>query len=254
MKTFVFDVDGTLSFDGKQIAVEILAAIQRLVTLGHRIIFASARPIRDLLPMVPGFQQAQLIGANGALVAHHGEVEVVAPILTADFCRLRGVIAQANLDYVVDGQWNYAARLAAEHPLAGRIDPAHLARKVSLAKIEQAVKVILLGLPARQAAELQATLSARKTLSVVTYAGEGNLDITAQNINKATALQRLGVTDYVAFGNDQNDVEMLAGASTSVWVTSKPQLKHLGVRATIMCAPSNQAIAAQIADLGTSMA
>ena len=88
MKTFVFDVDGTLSFDGQTIAAEILASIQALVERGHRIIFASARPIRDLMPIIPGFKHAQLIGANGALVAQNGRVEVVAPIQTADFHRL----------------------------------------------------------------------------------------------------------------------------------------------------------------------
>lgn len=246
MKTFVFDIDGTLSFDGRQIAVEILSAIKELMAKGHQIIFASARPIRDLLPMIPGFQQVQLIGANGALVAKNGNVEVVAPIQAADLRRLRGVITQANLDYVVDGQWNYAARVGQTHPLAGRIDPAHLAHRVSLAEIKTAIKVVLLGLPVQQAADLQATLKARRTLAVVAYAGEGNLDITAQNINKATTLRRLGVTDYIAFGNDQNDVEMLAGAQTSIWVASKPQLAHLSTRASVTCAPDSQEIVAQI--------
>ncbi|WP_203640084.1 HAD-IIB family hydrolase [Levilactobacillus wangkuiensis] len=249
MKTFVFDVDGTLSFDGQTIAAEILASIQALVERGHRIIFASARPIRDLMPIIPGFKHVQLIGANGALVVQNGRVEVVAPIQTADFHRLRGVIAQANLDYVVDGRWDYAARVTPTHPLAQRIDPAHLAQRVSLGEITTAVKVVLLGLPPRQATDLSRTLAARKGLAVVSYAGEGNLDITAQDINKATALQHLGVTDYIAFGNDQNDLEMLAGARTIVWVNSKTQLAHLGQLASVTCQPTSQAVATQIARL-----
>ncbi|MFD1455432.1 HAD hydrolase family protein [Levilactobacillus lanxiensis] len=43
------------------------------------------------------------------------------------------------------------------------------------------------------------------------------------------------MTDYIAFGNDQNDLEMLAGARTSVWVNSKAQLAHLGQRASVTC-------------------
>ncbi|AYM03692.1 HAD family hydrolase [Levilactobacillus yiduensis] len=249
MKTFVFDVDGTLSFDGQEIAQEVRQALQQLVNHGHRVIFASARPIRDLLPIIPGFHESQLIGANGALISQNGDVQTIATIPPADLRRLRGVISQANLDYVVDARWNYAARVAATHPLAKRIDPAKLAQCVPLSAIRAAIKVTLIGLPAQQTRELQETLQVRRTLTVVANAEEGNLDITARHIDKATTLLRLGVTDYVAFGNDQNDLAMLAGAQHSVWVTSKPQLAHLSTQATVTCAPTSQAVAAQIAQL-----
>ncbi|MFC6290568.1 HAD-IIB family hydrolase [Levilactobacillus angrenensis] len=250
MKTFVFDVDGTLSFDGRVIAREIRTALRQLMDRGHRVIFASARPIRDLLPIIPGFHEVQMIGANGALVAQNGAVRVVAAIQPADLRRLRGVITQANLDYVVDGRWDYAAQVARDHPLAQRVDPAQLAHRVPLSAITAAVKVILIGLPVQQARELKDTLQARQTLTVVADTDEGNLDITAQHVDKARALQYLGVADYVAFGNDRNDLTLLAGAQHSVWVNSKPHLQHLRMPAAVTCAPTSAAVAAQISQLG----
>ena len=50
---FVFDIDGTLCFDGKTIEPTIINALQTLIQQGHEVIFASARPIRDLLPVLP---------------------------------------------------------------------------------------------------------------------------------------------------------------------------------------------------------
>jgi hydroxymethylpyrimidine pyrophosphatase-like HAD family hydrolase len=249
MKRIVFDVEGTLSFNGQVMAAEIVAALQRLLALGHQIIFTSTRPLRHLLALMPTFHDAPLIGANGALVVKAGKIEVLAPIVPADLRRLRGIIAQANLDYVVDGQWNYAAQMATAHPLLDQLDPKRLAHRVPLAEITTAVKVTLLGLTATQTTDLAAGLRAHQTLAV-SSAAEGNLAITAQHSHQATALRHLGVTDYIAFGNDQTDPALLAGARHSVWVTSKPQLAHLAPTATVVtCAPDNRAVAAQIARL-----
>lgn len=41
---FVFDLDGTLCFNGKSIDKEIIDALQELKFAGHQVIFASARP------------------------------------------------------------------------------------------------------------------------------------------------------------------------------------------------------------------
>ncbi|KZT91292.1 putative hydrolase [Lactiplantibacillus plantarum] len=50
---FVFDIDGTLSFDGRTIASPITRALTYLIREHHKVVFASARPIRDLLPIIP---------------------------------------------------------------------------------------------------------------------------------------------------------------------------------------------------------
>lgn len=45
---FVFDIDGTLCFDGRLIDQTIIDTLLQLQHDGHELIFASARPIRDL--------------------------------------------------------------------------------------------------------------------------------------------------------------------------------------------------------------
>ncbi|GBG94686.1 hypothetical protein LFYK43_11450 [Ligilactobacillus salitolerans] len=52
---FVFDIDGTISFNGQKIEKPIVRAINSISNNGKNAIFASARPIRDLLPLVRGF-------------------------------------------------------------------------------------------------------------------------------------------------------------------------------------------------------
>ncbi|AUG73751.1 hydrolase [Staphylococcus aureus] len=51
---------------------------------------------------------------------------------------------------------------------------------------------------------------------MIHHSNEYNIDITAQNINKYTALQYIFDADvkYIAFGNDHNDIVMLQHASS----------------------------------------
>ena len=49
---FVFDIDGTTSFNGMVIEPAIEREIYALLQAGHRVVFASARPVRDILPML----------------------------------------------------------------------------------------------------------------------------------------------------------------------------------------------------------
>lgn len=250
MKTVVFDIDGTLSFDGQQIAPVIVAAIQAAQAQGQRVIFASARPIRDLWPIVPAFRHCLLIGANGALVGQGQQRTVIAPIAPADWQVLRALLARERVAYVVDGAWDYAAQLAPQHPLWRQLDPGRLARQRPLDEIEQPVKVLLLGLSSSQLERLDTELRTSTGLMIVRHTGEGTLDLTAGPVNKYQTLRGLGVQDYLAFENDQNDTQLLQHAQTAVWVTSKPDLPS-PVRTAYLCAPESEAVAAWIRRLAS---
>ena len=51
---FVFDLDGTLSFDGVTIDDEIKQVLLRAEEFGHEVAFASARSYRDCLGHLRG--------------------------------------------------------------------------------------------------------------------------------------------------------------------------------------------------------
>lgn len=72
---FVFDIDGTLCFNGKTIDQPIIDVLTALSEAGHDIIFASARPIRDLLPVIPPqFANGKLVGGNGCYTSENSVV------------------------------------------------------------------------------------------------------------------------------------------------------------------------------------
>ncbi|VDG20245.1 hypothetical protein [Lactobacillus paraplantarum] [Lactiplantibacillus mudanjiangensis] len=243
---YIFDVDGTISFDVRTIGAAIQAALV-VLNQQHPVWFASARPIRDLMPIVPQLDQSVLIGANGAMVSRDQQIQVMAPITTADFEVVKQLILSENLDYVVDGRWDLAVKVTTPNSILHQLDPARQAKRISLAEIDESVKIILLGLSSDQQQKIHRQLSAETELEIVGHAGEGNLDLTARKINKLTTLRQLGVQDYVAFGNDQNDLKMLTQATTSVWINSKPKLAALGSQFDYQCEPAD--VAAMIQQL-----
>lgn len=72
---FVFDLDGTICFKGQPVSERILKSLEKLEAQGHQVIFASARPIRDLLPVLDKrFHTYPMIGGNGAIVANQCQI------------------------------------------------------------------------------------------------------------------------------------------------------------------------------------
>ncbi|WP_099975083.1 HAD family hydrolase [Lactobacillus terrae] len=101
---YVFDVDGTLSLDGKKISPHIKDSILKLEQEGNSVSFASARPIRDLIPIIPEFSSDNLlIGGNGSIVKKiDNEIEVVKSIDSDSFTSIKGIISDYSFNYIVD--------------------------------------------------------------------------------------------------------------------------------------------------------
>lgn len=240
---YIFDVDGTLSFDGETISESINNAIKDLMLAGNEVIFASARPIRDLLPMIPEFQSQKLIGANGAMISINNEIEVIKQINSSSFEYLKVLIQRYNLDYVIDSSWNYSSRITQNSFIEKMIDPSKSAQKIKIDEIEIPIKTIFVNVEIRLQEKLLTMINQETPLNAIGLAGERTVDITAKDINKFFTLDKLGIENYIAFGNDRNDFEMLQSAQTSVWIESKKNLKSYSKNADIVCQPNSEAVA-----------
>ena len=73
---FVFDLDGTICFEGKPVTKSILNSLEQLTEKGHEVIFVSARPIRDILPILhKRFHGYKMVGGNGSLICMNGDIK-----------------------------------------------------------------------------------------------------------------------------------------------------------------------------------
>lgn len=205
---FVFDLDGTIVFNGRAIEPKIK---EKLLQLNQKatLIFASARPIRDMLPLLEDFPSCDLIGANGAMYRKNQQIQLTAFIPNQAIETCFQLIEAWNLDYIVDYAWDYSARISnPQNPILAKLDPEHLAEQVALSS-ENITKIILFNVTAQQAKELQLL-----TATTLLYHEEvKEFLVTADKADKYSALKILiGKQPYIAFGNDHNDRTMLEKA------------------------------------------
>lgn len=249
---FVFDLDGTICFDGKQIPSEIQTALNELMAQGHQLIFASARPIRDLLPLLTDtLKSALLIGGNGSITQVNQQIQANCPIAQDDFHQIKQWINEFNLDYLADDIWYYSKRIRQPHSIEHKINSAKLAENRPLFEISHPIKTILLNLTEEHYIQLKSKL-VELNVNLIEHSepnGLYNIDITAKNINKySTLLNLIGKQPYIAFGNDMNDIELLKHAAYSVCVGDFEPLQTISAA---QLTPNPQLIAEKIRQLSS---
>lgn len=212
---FVFDLDGTICFKGQPLTQEICAALDECLAMEHEIIFASARPIRDLLPVLPvKYHQLRMVGGNGAFRNADGSIEVNS--FNIGTCKqLFNIIDAHQLTYLIDSSWDYSYTGEQTHPIYQNIDPLKSAKNVPVDVLENVVKIVLF----TSNAEVQKSLE-DLPLTMHLHQNEGILDLSPEGIDKWAGLQQLGVkeNEFIAFGNDSNDICMFKAAKESICI------------------------------------
>ncbi|RIU91184.1 HAD-IIB family hydrolase [Oceanobacillus picturae] len=221
---YVFDLDGTICFKGQPVSETLLDALEKLLEQGHEVIFASARPIRDILPVLPErFHHYPMVGGNGSLVARNGEILSAVSFGEETLAEILAIININQVSYLIDGEWDYAYTGPANHPILKNLDTQNRAEKVPLNQLQSIVKILLFA-----SADIETMEEKLSLLDMVVnkHGNEGILDISPSGINKWRGLQQLGVADgeYIAFGNDVNDIAMFQHALHTVMVGENTQL------------------------------
>ncbi|UQN28810.1 HAD hydrolase family protein [Brachybacterium kimchii] len=218
----VLDVDGTLCFDGRTLTDDIVEALLR-VRARHPLVFASARPVRDLLPVLPeDFAASALIGGNGAFVrrAQSADVEVVG-FPAAARALLDEIIESQSLPALVDGPWDFSFTGDEEHRIFRQLDAGGLARNLPRSALPDYAKAVLFTEDSQVIEQLRGS-----GLTVSVHPDEHLIDVAPSGVTKHSALHRLGILDgsYTAVGNDVNDVELLRHARRGIRVGGHPAL------------------------------
>lgn len=221
---FVFDLDGTICFKGQPISHEIANALWQLHSASHKIIIASARPIRDIYPVIPEWmKQLNMVGGNGAFVQKDQKIEVTA---FDCFPELANTIEQHQLTYLADSDWDYAYTGDINHPIYQNIDANRLARPHdSYVTLSSIVKLVLFTNDEQIIQQVQ-----ELPVEIHLHNNEALIDISPKNINKHSGLQKLGINEYIAFGNDANDILMFKYAKESICVGNHPEASQIAHR------------------------
>lgn len=256
MTKFVFDIDGTLCFDRRSIAEEVKEVLKAAPTYGHEVIFATARSYRDCLQVLgDDLKQNTVIGLNGGIVYEKGELLFETNIGTADYRRILDWMETHRLPFFVDNAFDYGGEMIEKMPFYGSVDPLKKASFLPLNYLDDPVKiVVLMSNHERILEETLAYFCRMQNLDVSYHNHEQCIYINPVGINKATTAAAICGTPFVAFGNDQNDIELFQASVYAIQVGDFPHLMPYADETIPLPGGDSESLAAKIRQIFTDFA
>ena len=217
---FVFDLDGTLSFDYMTIDEEIKQVLLSAPQFGHEVLFASARSYRDCLGLLgPELSQQIVIGLNGGVAYQNGQLMFERQLHQSSYQAILDTCLTYNLPFFVDNTFDYSGQILEKIPFIASVDPLKRARRLELTELQHPIKlVIYMGNHEQLLDDLQARFTNLPNLSLDYHEHEKCFYINPAETNKASTVKELCGSDYVAFGNDQNDIQLFKNSLYAVQV------------------------------------
>lgn len=245
----VFDLDGTLCFAGKPISPVLVTALRKAEEKGHSLFFASARSIRDMMPVIDAsLHHHGMVGGNGSLGYQNHNFIFSKAFQPAILDPLKDLIEKYKATYMADGQWNYSYTGSEDHFLFPHIDSQKVAKNIPLDQLDPVVKILIL--TSRNNSLLQDELS-HLPVFLTGHGEEDVIDINPQGIDKWHGLQDLGIKekDFIVFGNDFNDIPMFQHADHSIMIGEHDQLSVFSSESIALTGDYESKIAQKILSL-----
>lgn len=223
---FIFDLDGTIIENNKSLDKRITEKIYELEEDGHKVIFATSRSLRGIKAVLPqSLWNNTLILCNGAFVLDKGKI-VLSNFINNDECmKLISYLCSKQIQfyaelgkelYIPDYVTHDFISLLMEEAQGERIysDFIDICSKVyKIAVVESIEKM--------QFYQLSELL---KTSRMYCHL-DNSADIVSAEISKWEAFMKLNIfNEYkqvIAFGNDENDIELLSNADIGVAVATE---------------------------------
>ncbi|MBG9979718.1 HAD family phosphatase [Facklamia sp. DSM 111018] len=220
MMRFIFDIDGTIAFDGLTIEESIKDLLLEYVKLGHEIVFASARSYRDCLKILGDqLNKHCLVTLNGGAIYRQGECLQSYPLDVETFQNLLEICHDNELAYFVDDPLNFSTYLSNKIPFIHSVDRTTSSKEISIEEMLHPVKmVIFVGDDSNDGLDAIKSLQQISKVDLAYHEHEGCLYINPLGVNKATSLKEVFGGEYVAFGNDQNDIAMFQSARKAIQI------------------------------------
>lgn len=165
-----------------------------------------------------------MIDGNGSLIAKDKQIIHSTAFSEHEIGKIKQLIEVFNVTCLIDSEWDYVYTGAIDHPILQNVDQGKLAQMVELEKLPMIVKILMLSSHMDQwEGELK-----KLDVFVNKHRNENVLDISPKGIHKWRALQTLGIQkrDYIALGNDANDLPMFENAQHTVMIGHHEELSR----------------------------
>ncbi|MDD3265743.1 MAG: HAD hydrolase family protein [Burkholderiales bacterium] len=218
-KTFVFDLDGTIIYDGFKLTEDFESVLANIVTMGHRIYFATGRSYRDFVPMLPDWcTNFPSVVFGGGLVVNRGDI-VHQKFLPSDvISNLCGYLDSNDVPYLIDSHQRYFHSKAESWILPDilRISGQNPSNDLDVLLSDGIYKILILN---NEYSEHCTSLAKEHGLEIKFHSYNNCFDIMPSGVNKYDGIKYLPLSnhdDIFVFGNDHNDLELMQNFHNSV--------------------------------------
>lgn len=241
---FIFDLDGTIIENNNPLDKRIAEKIYELEKDGHKVIFATSRSLRGIKTVLPqSLWNNTLILCNGAFVLDKGKI-VLSNFINSDEC-------MQLISYLCNKQIQFYAELGRELYIPNYVkhDFISLLREEAQGEIiysdfidicNKVYKIAIVeSIEKMQFYQLSELLNTSRMYCH----SDNSADIISSEISKWEAFKKLNIfykyNQVIAFGNDENDMELLSNADIGVAVaTENEDLLSVSNLTVSSCSPN----------------
>lgn len=241
MKAVFFDVDGTLiDCVEKRIPDSSVKAIKELRKNGYKVALATGRDIvsiGDIKDLDISIFDAYVLNNGAAIYDNTLQCIKSFPFLTKDVEKILEYCNNNNMSLIFDTvEGPYVANEITDFLIEGKTYYEEELPPYTEWKGEEVIKINIFGPMGYDFSELEKDISARIVpCPTVCY------DVMAEGISKQTGIRELMIyygfdeNDYMAFGDQENDREMLENAAIGVAVKDIDGSEQLQQMADYVC-------------------
>lgn len=223
---FIFDLDGTICFDAHTIDTAIVEVLLRAEDLGHKIIFATARSYRDTINVLgKELSQEFVIGLNGGVVYDKGQLILEQHLPRKTVLFINQWCKENNIPYFMDNHFHYCSHNPERIPFIASVDPLNLSQNIPFEELELPIKcVVNFDRSSHLLEDMLSNLTHLPKVDSVFHENEACLYINPYGSTKSETVKKLLIGDYIAFGNDKNDIGLFQNAKYSIQIGNYEQL------------------------------
>jgi 5-amino-6-(5-phospho-D-ribitylamino)uracil phosphatase len=214
-KALAIDLDGTLLSDNREASADALRSLARLSDIGHLVVFATGRPVRAVKDALPDWcAEFYWATCNGAWVLKNGETLARTEIPYDHTQNLAQKLLEQGMRVQIEANDIFHS----DHPL----QPGFTGDYAPLSEYRRgaACKILVDLVSENQIAQVAALLP--PSFSMIATDGNTLLQIARRECSKLNAVrfilrkEDIGLDNLIAFGDDNNDIDLLAAAGMGV--------------------------------------
>lgn len=218
-KLFIFDLDGTIIYDGKKLTPDFANSLRDIVSAGHQIYFATGRSYRDYLPMLPEWcHELPAVTFGGALAINSGEILHQQFMHSHELHEFIDELNDLKTSYLIDSHTSYFHSTKDSWILQDILTISNQLPNPNLSDVldEGAYKLLVLD-NALQGLARKYVEKFGWNLKYHSY--HDCFDVMPANVNKYVGVKTLPLFDkenIFVFGNDHNDLELMQNFDNNI--------------------------------------